>query len=104
MSTWLMIIAAGLLTYATRLSSILLYGRFEICSRGCSYSNIFPGPLISRGRTYALVKQPPSPGWSLGHICCLANKKCDLYHFNRHVFPLDTTIYFHPTLNSYCNG
>ena len=28
MSTWLMIISAGLLTYATRLSSILLYGRF----------------------------------------------------------------------------
>lgn len=30
MITWLTIIAAGLLTYATRLSSIILYGRFEM--------------------------------------------------------------------------
>ncbi len=30
MITWLMIIAAGLLTYATRLSPIMLYGRFEM--------------------------------------------------------------------------
>jgi branched-subunit amino acid transport protein len=30
MITWLMIIAAGLLTYATRLSSIISYGKFEM--------------------------------------------------------------------------
>ena len=30
MITWLMIFAAGLLTYATRLSPIVLYGRFEM--------------------------------------------------------------------------
>ena len=30
MITWLTIIAAGLLTYATRLSSIILYGMFEM--------------------------------------------------------------------------
>ncbi|HUV27986.1 MAG TPA: AzlD domain-containing protein [Anaerolineales bacterium] len=30
MIIWLTIIAAGLLTYATRLSSILLYGKFEM--------------------------------------------------------------------------
>lgn len=30
MSTWLTIIAAGALTYLTRLSSIVLYGKFEM--------------------------------------------------------------------------
>ena len=30
MITWLAIISAGLLTYATRLSSIISYGRFEM--------------------------------------------------------------------------
>ena len=30
MITWITIIAAGLLTYATRLSSIISYGRFEM--------------------------------------------------------------------------
>lgn len=30
MNTWLAVIAAGLLTYATRLSSIISYGRFEM--------------------------------------------------------------------------
>lgn len=30
MNTWLAVIAAGLLTYATRLSPIISYGRFEM--------------------------------------------------------------------------
>jgi branched-subunit amino acid transport protein len=30
LNTWLAVIAAGLLTYATRLSSIISYGRFEM--------------------------------------------------------------------------